>query len=73
MLINSKLIFTFIQVFINTEIANIYLLLFKKVFDLLSEICEALIQFHYLHNSEIQSILMNICSKQMSDKKLIYY
>ena len=56
----------------NTETADAYLLLFKRVFDLLSEICEAPVQFHYLHNSGIQAILMDMCPKQMSGKKLTY-
>ena len=73
MLTSTKLVFTLIQVFVNTETVNIYLLLFKRVFDLLSEICEASVQFYYLYNSEIQAILMNMYSKQMSDKKLTYF
>lgn len=50
-----------------------YFLFFKRVFDLLSEICGVPVEFHYLHNNGIRAIIMDMWPAQISGKKLIYY
>lgn len=61
-------VFTLLRVFINQESTESYRLLFQQVFSLISEVCERPVQFHYLHNSGIKAIVVDMDAKQMSGR-----
>ncbi|EYE94136.1 uncharacterized protein EURHEDRAFT_458234, partial [Aspergillus ruber CBS 135680] len=59
-------VFTLLRVFINQETAESYRLLFQQVFSLISEVCGRPVEFHYLHNSGIKAVVVDMDAKQMS-------
>lgn len=52
----------------NRESPECYKLLFKRVFELVSEITGSSFQFHYLHGSGLKGIVLDMCGKQMTGK-----
>jgi len=65
-LVLTSLVFTLLRVFINQETAESYRLLFQQVFSLVSEVCGRPVKFHYLHNSGIKAVVVDMDAKQMS-------
>lgn len=62
-------VFTLLRVFINQESTESYRLLFQQVFSLVSEVCERPVLFHYLHDSGIKAIVVDMDAKQMSGRR----
>ena len=62
---NTLLVITLLRVFMNHESPIAYKMLFTYVFKLLEDVLGTPIQFHYLHNSGFQAIVVDMDYKQM--------
>jgi hypothetical protein len=62
------LVSTLLRVFMNRETTDSYRLLFKRVFELVSEVQQTPTAFWYLHNRGIKAVVTDMCAKQMTGK-----
>jgi hypothetical protein len=57
---------TLLRVYTDQETTKGYQFLFSKAFDLVKELTQQQIMFHYLHGNGIKSIVVDMCPKQMA-------